>query len=219
MQVNLTDIVLDDRIYPRSGVSSINVARFVSALKTGVTFPPLVVEAGTLRLVDGWHRHSAYSQMDRATVEVVAKVYASEAELFADAVRLNIGHGQALDQYSINNAIIRLTKLGYTKEQVSEVIKLPIEKIERIERGFAVSAIDGEPIAVKGGLRHLAGQQLTAEQIATNRRYSGLKATFYIAQITELLKHDMQPRSAAFVRAMDNFCLLWEQVRNREDAA
>src|SRR5262245_28255480 len=108
-QLELSKIVRDKTIYPRNGISDVHVGRLVSALKTGVTFPPLTLEAKSHRLVDGWHRYDAYQRQGVTKVDVEQRVYNSEADLFADAVRLNAQHGEPLDQYSIRSAIIKLT--------------------------------------------------------------------------------------------------------------
>jgi hypothetical protein len=213
LQVKLSDIVLDDSIYPRSSVNAFNVARLVAAAKTGAKFPPLIVEAGSFRLVDGRHRYGAYSELQIESVEAVAKSYSSEADLFADAVRYNVSHGLALDQYSINNAIIRLGQMGLSKEAIGEIVRLPVDRLEKIEKGFGISTVDGKPIAVKGGLKHFAGQVLTPQQVATNRHYGGMKAGFYINQIASLLENNMFPRTPTFATAMDKLTSLWAKVR------
>jgi ParB-like chromosome segregation protein Spo0J len=111
-KVAIDKIKIDESIYPRTGVNEFNVGRLVSALKTGVKLPPLLIEAKTHRLVDGRHRLQAFLKLKIERIDVVEKVYASEADLYADAVRANIGHGEPLDQFSIRSAIIRLEQYG-----------------------------------------------------------------------------------------------------------
>jgi hypothetical protein len=211
--IDLKQIVVDETIYPRSAISDFNVNRLIAAMRTGVKLPPLIVEAKTNRLVDGWHRREVYLREKIDRCEVISKVYASEADLFADAVRCNISHGEPLDQYTVRNAIIRLTDYGYRKDQISDVVRLPVDAIEKIERGFASEAETGRPIALKGGLGHLAGQALTADQRAVNHRYSGQKATFYANQIAALLENDIWHDTPAFVGAMNRLVELWTNIR------
>ncbi len=212
-------IVLDDSIYPRSGVSEFNVGRLVAALKTGVKLPPLIVEASTMRLVDGRHRYEAYQRQEVEKVSVEQKVYSTEADLFADAVRCNIGHGEPLDQYSVRAAIVRLEKYGYSRERISDVVRLPVDALEKIERGFAANE-SGEPIALKGGLSHLSGTVLTPAQLNVNRRYSGGKASFYATQLGDLIENEMWPQqSRSFAAAMDRLVKLWLAVSRASEAA
>jgi hypothetical protein len=214
--MNINRIVTDKSVYPRTRVSQFSVRRLVFALQSGATFPPLIIEASTKRLVDGWHRLEAYREENIKTVNVIEKVYATEGDLFADAVRLNIGHGEPLDQYSTRNAVIRLTDYGFEREQISEAVRLPPVQIDKIRRGFASDEMTGGPIALKGGLDHLRGQPLSVEQQSVNRHYSGTKATFYARQIRELLEHDMWPnRSVNFAHEMDSLVELWLAIRRR----
>ena len=217
--IALDKIVLDQTIYPRTGVSEFNVGRLVAALKTGSKLPPLVIEARSFRLVDGWHRYEAYKRQEIDKVPVEQKVYSTEADLFADAVRYNIGHGEPLDQYCVRAAVIRLEQYGYSRERISEVVRLPLDSLEKIERGFAAND-SGEKIALKGGLSHLAGLTLTAAQREVNRRYSGGKASFYAKQLADLLEADMwPPRSEAFAREMDRLVRLWTAIGSKGSEA
>lgn len=213
MKIKIAKIVIDESIYPRNSVSQINVDRLRSALKTGAKLPPLVTEAKTHRLVDGRHRLAAYQQQSIETCEIIEKVYANEAELFADAIRCNVGHGEPLDHYSIRRAILRLTtEYGYQRESVSEIVRLPVPQIEHIEKGFAARIEDGKPFAVKGGLPHLAGMALSADQREVVKHYSGGKAVFQARQLADLLEHDMWPRnSSAFATEMNRLTKLWLQ--------
>jgi hypothetical protein len=218
--MQLDKIAIDENIYPRNNVSEFNVRRLVSAFKTGTVFPPLVVEAGTGRLVDGRHRLAAYEELEVKEADVIEKVYATEADLFADAVRLNVGHGQPLDQYCIRNAIIRLSEYGYAREQISDAVKLPVEQIERITHTFAVDETTGKPLALKGGLDHLRGRPLSPQQQAVNRHYSGPKATFYLRQLRELLERGMWPdQNLNFIREMDLLVESWLSLRPGEAKA
>lgn len=214
MKIDLADIVLDKSIYPRNGVNEFNVARLASALATGAKLPPMVIEAATNRLIDGWHRYSAYKQRAVESVDVKQKTYATEADVFADAVRLNISHGEPLDGYTVRNAIVRLQQYGYGREQISEVVRLPVDRIEKVERGFASNA-SGEPIALKGGLSHMRRTTLNEGQQEINRHYSGGKATFHLKQLCELLETDMWPRTQPFAREMNRLIGLWSEINKK----
>jgi ParB-like chromosome segregation protein Spo0J len=217
-KISFSDIVLDKAIYPRSSVAEYNVMRLLAAFQTGSKFPPLVVETKTHRLVDGWHRYETYKRAGVTKIEVIQKAYAKEADLFADAVRLNISHGEPLDTYSVRNAVLRLEQYGFKKDVISEVVRLPVDRIEKIERGFA-SDEKGEPIALKGGLSHMRGERLTPEQQAINRKFSGPKATFHVRQLFELIRADMAPDSEVFNDLMNQLCLLWEQKKTMRKAS
>jgi hypothetical protein len=144
-------------------------------------------------------------------VAVVKKAYASEGDLFADAIRLNVGHGDPLDAFTLKRAILRLQKYGYEREVISEIVRLPATRIETIERGFA-SSQDGKPLALKGGLRHLHGHALSPAQQEVNRRYSGGQATFHLRQLCGLIENNMWPRTENFAFEMNRLVGLWAAV-------
>lgn len=209
MKLKLADIVIDESIYPRTQVNQYNVQRMVHAHKSGVTFPPLVVEGGTHRLVDGRHRYETFKREGLKSVTVTEKSYTSEADLYADAVRLNVGHGEPLDQYSVRSAIAKLTEYGYARDAISDVVRIPVEHLDKIVKGFAATPA-GQPVALKGGLRHMGGQTLNEQQMEVNRSYAGGKATFYARQVADLLAADLWPHdSQSFVEQMDRLVDLW----------
>src|SRR4029077_5092037 len=213
----LADIVIDESIYPRSGVSDYNVNRMILALKAGSQLPPILVQSKTNRLVDGGHRYEAYQRQGLKSIDATKKSYANEADVYADAVKQNTGHGEPLDQFSIRAAIIRLTQYGHERGGISDIVRLPVEQIEKLERGFAQTQ-SGEPVALKGGLSHLKGHTLDDEQMKVNKHYSGGKAIFYVRQLSELLQNYMWPdRSPAFISAMDDLTNLWRNVRIKKD--
>jgi transcriptional regulator with XRE-family HTH domain len=144
--------------------------------------------------------------------------YASEADLYADAVRLNIAHGLALTSYHVRVAIARLEQSGFTREQISDVVKMTVEQIEKVERGFASNQA-GEAVALKGGLRNLKGETLSAEQLEVNRRYSGPKAIFHVRQIIQLLRNDMWPRNEDFITEMNTLAEVWKELVTKENKA
>lgn len=85
--VAIGDIVIDPTIYPRvGGVQAATVGRYADALAAGEEFPPVVVERGTMRLLDGHHRHASRIRVGLADIEIeehdipagmTAKLYAA----------------------------------------------------------------------------------------------------------------------------------------------
>jgi len=67
-EIAIEQIVWDPSIYPRSKWSSSTVERYAEALEAGARFPPVVLEAGTNRLLDGKHRLEAYKLAGRTTI-------------------------------------------------------------------------------------------------------------------------------------------------------
>lgn len=68
--VALSAIVFDDSIYPRAEWSRSTIDRYADALAAGETFPPIVLEAGTNRLLDGMHRARAHRAAEYESIAV-----------------------------------------------------------------------------------------------------------------------------------------------------
>ncbi len=86
MTVSIDDIVFDISIYPRGEWAARTVERYSEALSAGEVLPPIVIEEGTNRLLDGLHRWKAHQQVGKDTIEaevhevpagVPAKLYAA----------------------------------------------------------------------------------------------------------------------------------------------
>jgi hypothetical protein len=219
MRIQLSELKLDEGLYPRKAVNPFFVHRMIDALESGSEFPAVTIEQGTGRLVDGWHRYQVYLAKGIKDVEAVGKVYLNDSDFFADAVRLNTTHGVPLTAYDLRNAVARLESMGYQRDAISEVVKLPADKIAEITKGFAASP-EGNPVALKGGLSHKHGETLSEQQINAQRRYGGHKAVFYVRQLILLLEEDLWPREQLnFRQEMDRLVKLWSDDATTERAA
>jgi DNA modification methylase len=58
--ISLDSIVFDGSIYPRQRPSTSTINEYADALASGAKFPPIILEADTNRLLDGYHRWKAY---------------------------------------------------------------------------------------------------------------------------------------------------------------
>ena len=58
--IAIGDVKFDGEIYPRTKPSSSIIEEYADALAGGAKFPPIVLEQGTNRLLDGYHRWKAF---------------------------------------------------------------------------------------------------------------------------------------------------------------
>lgn len=214
-KLQINDIVIDESLYPRSQLNEYAVHRMVEAFRAGAVFPPVVVEIKTNRLIDGRTRYETYLRCNVTEVAVRQKSYPSEADVYADAVRLNTTHGQPLTNYDLRNAVARLEEMKYPHEQIAEVVKVPIERVGELIKGFAHDQ-GGGLVALKGGLAHLRGETLSQKQVAAQRRYGGHKGVFYIRQLILMVENDLCPSDGPFASELERLIALWT---NRAEAA
>jgi len=77
-KIAISDIVLDESIYPRDRIDQKRVGIFAANIRDGFTFDPIEVEAvpgrpGTYRILDGAHRWSAYKVTGVTEIDVIIK--------------------------------------------------------------------------------------------------------------------------------------------------
>lgn len=69
--IPLAEVVFDQSIYPRAEWSQSTVNRYAEALQSGDEFPPIILEKGTNRLLDGMHRWQAHKQALKDSIVTV----------------------------------------------------------------------------------------------------------------------------------------------------
>lgn len=153
MFLRLSEITIDESIYPRERVDWITVYKYQEALKAGAKFPPLVVGRDVDRfvLLDGVLRYRAYENQEIEGSKVVISGVTA-AEFFAEAVRRNVVHGRPLTIQERVRAIIELRGRKYADVVISRLVAIPVEKIERLvaERALPDSVVLRAPICGVG---------------------------------------------------------------------
>jgi hypothetical protein len=133
-KIPIGELVEDYRLYPRAEVDGSTVEQFREALRAGAKFPPIRVCSKTLKIIDGFHRKTAYEREQATHVLCALEEVADERDLFRRAAQANAAHGR---RYSVDDyaTAVRLAKrLGLTREQISSDLFLPLERIEKLER-------------------------------------------------------------------------------------
>lgn len=96
MLIDIDSVVLDDSVFPRADVDEATARRYAESMSAGEELPPVIIENGTDRLLDGWHRHRAHRILDLTEIAIL---YADvpqgmDARLFAAS--LSAKHGLPL---------------------------------------------------------------------------------------------------------------------------
>jgi ParB-like chromosome segregation protein Spo0J len=214
----LIDLILDTTVYPRNEISGSTVQSLVDAIEMNDPVPPIVVDKASMRVVDGFHRYHAYKRLKRESIPVVLRTYKNEAELFADAVRLNRAHGRSFDPYDLRRAVQKLSGYGFKDNTISDIIRIPRARIEQFKGEFAKGPRGTEIVLKRGLVQELKGRSLTKEQVQANDRYSGYQPSFHVNQLIAILKADVIPKSEAFTSGMDELCSLWSIIRSKKSA-
>ncbi|GAH26827.1 unnamed protein product [marine sediment metagenome] len=190
-RIKISKVVSDYNFYPRQYVNSYHADEIVEALKAGVHMPPITVDKSSYRVIDGWHRIEASRRLWGGDAEIDAdlKEYASEAEMFQDAIRLNASHGQSLSRIDEAHCLAKAKEFQLEQAVVATLLNITMERAEELVSNRLAISPDG-PIVLKGSTAFLAGRRLTQEQVDYNKKAGGLPQTFYINQVIAMLEGD-----------------------------
>lgn len=129
----IADLVLDWRLYPRKQVDQQVVQNYARAMQSGANFPNVKVGLlhGKKIIVDGFHRINAMQQLKTEYAQCNALRFSSEAELFAEAVRLNSAHGKGFSEEDVKENIRRLKKYKFDVDEIVSLVHVPAGEIYR----------------------------------------------------------------------------------------
>lgn len=128
----ISDLVFDWRLYPRKEIDHKDVVRnYARALKAGCIFPTVKIGLfhGKKVIVDGVHRVNARKLNNVDYVDCSELPFDSEAELFAEAVRLNAGHGKSFSEDELKANIRRLQKYKFSVKEIQRLTSVPAAEI------------------------------------------------------------------------------------------
>lgn len=129
----ISDLVFKRGFYPRKQVDQATVDNYARALESGAIFPPIKVGLyqGKKIVVDGFHRVAARQRFLKDTVNAAILPFDSEAELFAEAIRLNSTHGKAFTEAELKANIKRLQQYKFSIKEVTALLHFPTNEIRK----------------------------------------------------------------------------------------
>jgi len=190
-KIEVSKLLLDYELYPRDRIEPYNVNQMVEALSAGLELPPVVIDRKSKRVVDGFHRVRAYQKLYGldAKIPAEARDYKDDAEMFSDAVRLNVSHGRQLSAYDRARCIAKAESLKLELEVISSMLNMTPQRIAEMKsQRFATYKM--APLVLKRTTAHLAGKELTDDEVGYNVRAGGMHQTFYINQVIAMLEAD-----------------------------
>jgi ParB-like chromosome segregation protein Spo0J len=116
--MRLTEIKLDANLWPRSREDKDMVDYYAAIFEE---LPPIVIQKGTGKLIDGWHRFYAASKLGLSEIQV-EEVKIADNLLFAEAVKRNLKHGVPLKRAEREKAICKLYEEGYKEQQIADFL-------------------------------------------------------------------------------------------------
>src|SRR5262245_56621185 len=190
INVPIAKLVEDFSLYPRIGLNNTTVATYREAHRAGAKFPRILIDH-KWRIIDGWHRKTVFELEGAKTIPAIQVRVRNDVHFFELAAEANAKHGTPYSGYDRNRMIARAEELGITKERISEILSVTVEKIEDVEKGWASVSADQRPMPLKASVRHLAGRKLTAKQFNAHEHIGGMQQTFYVNQVLLFLEGNL----------------------------
>lgn len=184
--LNAGELVEDFAIYPRNDIDDHYVGQLAEAIRAGATLPPIVADRESHRIIDGFNRRRAVLRAcgAQAEIAVLLRTYPDQAAMVTEAIRLNATHGRRLAPFDQIRCISLGERFGISHQELADLLNITQVRLERLgeRRSF-----DGAPLKVT--MAHFAGETLTPEQQAFNRKVAGGKpGVWYLRQVIGLLE-------------------------------
>ena len=191
-QHRISELIFDFDVYPRVSIDSQHTAYMGQAYQAGAKFPPVVIDAKSKRITDGFHRVKFYGIEEGPDFEIecIERDYTNEREMLLDAMRMNASHGRNLTKYDRTRCFLMAQKYRIGMKIAAEALGMKVSEIKAIGEG-RVAMFDGKQVPIKRTVEHLAGQSITEDQFNANAKLSGMNHAFYAQQIITLLDNKM----------------------------
>lgn len=197
-----SQLIWDRALLSSRSFDSNHATRIADSLKAGAVLPPLLIEEKTNRIIGGVHRWHAYQAVYGPEIEIPCQlVNLNEEDIFLLAVADNAAHGRRLSAFEETEVIIEAQRKGISMSLLSDVMKMPLDRITKLydgKTGFVragqSSATPGQPIRVplKSGLKSaLRGKELTPSMELLNERIGGMQLVYYIRLVQMMLDADI----------------------------
>lgn len=194
LKLKVSQLVEDFDLYPRASVDATHVQHIALALEAGCELPPVVICAKSYRIVDGFHRSRAIRRVlgKNAEIEVIAKDYKNESQLFLEAMMLNANHGRNMTPFDRTHAIQKAVKFEIDPQLIAAALNMKIDRISFFKQERCAKLENSRTyVPLKMPIRHMRGQTITKEQSEIIPKLGGNQQMFFINQLIMLIENDM----------------------------
>lgn len=196
--VEIKDIILEEEFYPRSTVYWQTSYIYAENMKSGAEFPPITLALinENLFLVDGKHRIEAHKLLKKKEIKAEVHTGWTRKKVFEEAIKRNMVHGRVLSPFERRRLVLKLRDWDYNNKQISELIQVPITKLNHFVGQRLVNSITGEVI-VKSAIKHKSNsskeyqsQELIDMEVAQDSLSSKSQVSL-LKQLLVLLENDL----------------------------
>jgi len=189
--VKAIELVFDWNLWPRHKaevLDATNLNQLRDALRAGMRFPPVVVDASSLRIVDGFHRTRAVLDVfgEEGEIDAEMRSYKKDEEMFLEAGALN-NHGLKLGPLDRAYFILKARKMKIPPEAIAIALGMDAKKMKEFIAKRSARTKNGEIIPLPAGAQNLAGLTLDAAEEHFVRTSTGCMPEMYISMLLNAL--------------------------------
>jgi hypothetical protein len=189
------ELVMDWTLWPRyeaGNLDSTNVRRMREAMEAGIILPPIIASKKDFRIVDGFHRVTAYLAQfgDDVEIDVDLREYKNDGELFLEAARLNSCHGLPMTPKDKAHAIIVGRRFHIPPAALAEALGMLPEKMKDFFNARTAKTSSGETLPLSAGAMGLAGTIMNSDQEHFARTANGGMPEMYASMLLNALRAD-----------------------------
>lgn len=194
VMLKASELIEDFSLYPRNTVFDGHVYDLAEALRAGAIFPPVVADAKSKRITDGFHRRRANIRVygDDCACEVQLVDYENEAAMVLDAILRNASHGRRLTTADIARCAALGKKFRISREKLADVLHVTRDKLKDITATRFAKGESGQ-VLLRRPMSHLAGTQLTAAQEKVASHVGGQTALTHANRLIDLISSGSLP--------------------------
>ncbi len=190
-RVPVDQLIVDYDLYPRVDIDEVHVRDLMEAIRAGATLPPIVVWRATMKVADGVNRLTAQRRLKEPRISVRWRDYPDEAAFYKDAVDRNASHGLKFSPYDRTRIIVRAQELGLDKAVIASVLHISGDRLDEITVRRTAIGPGAIVVPIKGAMRHLAGSQVSQEQVVAMHKVGGPSVRYHADQLLNAIEHGL----------------------------
>ena len=154
-KVKALELIMDWNLWPRYEARELNmphIKRMIETLQVGGTLPPIIVDAKSNRIIDGFHRTRAFLKCfgDGAEIEAELREFKDETAMLLESIKINTRHGLPLKSEDRIHAILRLRQMKAPWPVIADALGMDKEKMKRFFEERTAMTENGHKIPVAG---------------------------------------------------------------------
>lgn len=164
--VDIASVVVDLDIYPRKEWSQATIRRYADAMDAGAEFPPIVLERGTRRLLDGMHRLKAAESLELSSIVAEFHTVPEDASPLLYAASLSSAHGDRITNAEMREIARREAVARGLDHGVGEAVARYLSAKPRTVRSWIADLYEEKKQADTQRMVEMAAEGATEREIA-----------------------------------------------------